>query len=210
MIREQHLRLDHFGRFHQLFRRHCIRLVARQESNVNVPDICHFRNVLCVASNIDSQTIDRQDITVVTAFGVKLRTALSIIVGRNSLHREAISYLQLVAIGHHLARAQHVGTPLVGDKPCLAVREQADGSLVEVVTMLVGHKDVVGLRHRGKVNDAVTQLGYRVNHYLLAVILHADAGVDKGMELDGLSALRFKHIHLVCIRSHGLPSLFPR
>jgi predicted DNA-binding protein (MmcQ/YjbR family) len=51
MIGEQHLRLYHFCSFDQLLRRHRIRLVARQEGNVDVLDVSHFWNVLRITSD---------------------------------------------------------------------------------------------------------------------------------------------------------------
>ena len=58
VIREQHFWLDHLSCTHQLLRRHRIRLVARQESNVDILDLRHLGNILGIASNIDTQAID--------------------------------------------------------------------------------------------------------------------------------------------------------
>ena len=73
VIREQHLGLDNLRCPNQLLRSHRVGLVAGQKSYVNVPDGFHFRNVLRVPGNIDSQAVDGQDIAVVAPFGMELR-----------------------------------------------------------------------------------------------------------------------------------------
>ena len=91
----------------------------------------------------------------------------------------------------------------------MAVRQHAEGGLVEVVAMLVGHEDVVGLGHRGIVDGAVAQLRHRVDLYLLVVADHADAGVHQGIELQRLAALGLEDVHLVVVRRHGPSGLSP-
>ena len=83
MIREEHFRTDDFGNFDHLLRRHRVWLIARQESDVDVLDICHLRNIFRVAGNVNPQPIDIQDITIVTSFGMELPMSVGSVVRRN-------------------------------------------------------------------------------------------------------------------------------
>ena len=204
MIGEQHFRLDSLGSLYQLFCGHRIGLVTGQEGDVDILDSRHLGNVLRVACDIDSQSVDGQDIAIVAPLGMELRATLRRIICRNGLHRKALGNLQLVAIGHHLTRTVHVGTALIGDETRCRAREQLDGLLVKVVAMLMGDEEIIGLRHSGIVDYLVTQFRHGINLNLLPVILNTDTGMNEGMELDGLPALGRKLIYLVCVGSRLL------
>ena len=81
----------------------------------------------------------------------------------------------------------------------MVVGEGADGSLVEMIAVLVGDEDVVGLGHRGVVDDAVAHLTHGVDEYLPAVEDDAHAGVYEGVEAYHLSAGGEEDVGLVGI-----------
>ena len=133
------------------------------------------------------------------------------VVGGYGFNADVVGYLQLVAILHRLTVACHAGTPLIGDEACLAACQRLDSLLVEVVAMLVGDKDVVGLGHGCVVDGLAAQLPHGVNHQFTAVVLHTDAGMDKGVEPDRPPALGLELVHLVGVsRRHRPLRILPR
>ena len=72
MVGEQHFRLDHPCGVDELLGSHGVRLIAREEGDVNVFDFSHFRDVLGVGGDVDSQAIEGEDEAVVPSFGVEL------------------------------------------------------------------------------------------------------------------------------------------
>ena len=72
VIREQHLGFDNLCCTYQLIGRHRIRLVTRQESNVDILNLRHLRDILGIAGNIDTQAIDGKDIAIIAPLGVEL------------------------------------------------------------------------------------------------------------------------------------------
>ena len=132
------------------------------------------------------------------------------VVGRHGLDGDVVGELELVAVHHSLTAAVHLGAALVHNELCRLGRQRAEGGLVEVVAVLVGDEEVVGLGHRGVVYGLVAKLRHGVNHDLAAVVVDADAGVDEGVELDRLAALGLEHIDFVSVGGHGLLCSFPR
>ena len=196
VIGEQHLGLDDAGGTHQLVRRHRVGLVAGQESNVDVLDVLHLGNVLRVARNIDAQAVKRQDVAVVTPFGMILLAALRRVVGGHHLQARLLSGPVVIAVAHCIAAAVELNTAVVGDEIGLRMAQQANGLRVEVVAVLVGHQDGVGLGHRRVVDRAVAQLCHGVDVDLPSVVLNTDAGVDEGMEGHGPSAGGGEYVRL--------------
>ena len=141
---------------------------------------------------------------------MELCASLGIVIGWNGFNGEIISYLQFIAILHHLARTIYVGTTLAGDESCLITCQQLDGILVEVVKVLMSHQEIVGLGHGGIVNCLVAQLRHGINLNLFAVILNADASMYQGMELRGLAAFRLEYVHLVGVCCDRHSCFFPR
>ena len=134
---------------------------------------------------------------------MELCTSLRRIVGRNRLYRKVIGYLYLVTVHHHFARAVHVSTALIGNESRLGACQRLDGLLVEVVAVLVGYKQIVGLWHGGIVYHLIAQLRHGINLNLLSVILDADAGMNEGMEHHFLPALGLEHVGFVICLATG-------
>ena len=86
VIWEEHTRLNDFGSTDELLRSHGVGLVARQECDIDVLNVGHLGDVLCVASDIDAQAVEGQDVAVVSAFGMKLSPSLRNVVCRNCLN----------------------------------------------------------------------------------------------------------------------------
>ena len=76
MIGKQYFGFDSFRRIDELTGCHRVRLVARHEGDVDVLDVLHLRDVLCIACDVDTQPVDGQDLTVVAPFRVKLCASL--------------------------------------------------------------------------------------------------------------------------------------
>ena len=85
MVGEENLRLNGLCSLYQLIDCHCVRLIAGQEGNVDIPDGFHLGDVLCVAGNVDAQSVEGQDIAVVTTFWMELRATFRVVIGRNGL-----------------------------------------------------------------------------------------------------------------------------
>ena len=194
VVREEDTRLHRLGSTNELVGCHGVRLVAWKEGDVDVPQVRHLFDVLGVASDVDAETVDGEHIAVVTSFGMELEMPFGVVVGRYGFHADAVGYLLAVAVLHDFACTEHVGTALVGNESRLGTAEGGEGALIEVVAMLMGDKDVVGLRHGRIVDDFLSHLADGVNLYFLAVVLDADAGMDEAVELDFLATGCAEHI----------------
>lgn len=64
VIRKKHFRTNDFGGSDKLLRRHRIRLIARQESDIHVLNCFHFGNILSVTCNINPKHIDGKQAAV--------------------------------------------------------------------------------------------------------------------------------------------------
>ena len=94
---------------------------------------------------------------------MKLGAPFRDVVGRHSFHCEVLCQLYLLAVLHRLTCAIHLHTSSIHDELGFCVRQRLDGFLVEVVTMFMGHKQVVSLRHGRIVNRLVAHFHHRVN-----------------------------------------------
>ena len=52
VVGDEHLGLEHVGGVNALIRGHCVRLVDREESQVNVFEISHFGDILRVSGGV--------------------------------------------------------------------------------------------------------------------------------------------------------------
>ena len=90
VIREEHLGLDGLGCLHQLIDSHGVGLIARQESNVDILDGFHLWDILCIASNVDAQAVEGEDIAVVTSLRVELFATGGGVIGRYRLEGDVV------------------------------------------------------------------------------------------------------------------------
>ena len=152
MVREQHFRPDHPRCVNKLFDRHGVGLIARHEGDINVFDFGHLRNVFGVACDVDSQSVEGKDEAIIPSLGMELLMSFGSVVGGNGLKGDVGGQLQLIAIGHHRAIAEHFDAALVGDQLGVVARQHFDGGRVEMVVVLMGDEEVVRLGHRSVVD----------------------------------------------------------
>ena len=116
VIREQHFWLDSPSSVDKLFDCHGVGLVARQEGNIDVLDVCHFGDILSVACDVDPQTVKSEDEAVIPSLGMEVLVAFRGVVGRNGFDGDVVGELENVTVGHYGAITEHIGTVLVGDE----------------------------------------------------------------------------------------------
>ena len=144
VIWEQHFWLDDSSDVEKLLNCHGVRLVAGQESDINIIDVSHFWDIFGVAGDVNFQSIEGEYETVVTALWVEVLMTFGGVVGRNGLNGNVIGKLKDVAVSHHGTIAKHISATLVGDELGVVASKLVDCCCVEVVEMLVGYQDVVG------------------------------------------------------------------
>ena len=87
MVRDEDLGLEDLGGMDALVHGHRVGLVDREESDVNILDIGHLRDVFRVTGDIDAEPVDGKDEAVVTALGMEVRASLGVIVSGNGVKR---------------------------------------------------------------------------------------------------------------------------
>ncbi len=189
MIGEEYLRLDRFRCLYQLVDCHCEWLVAGQEGDVDILDGLHLGDVLCVASNIDAQTVERKDITIVATLGMILCTAFRVVIGGYGLDFDIGGIDDAVAILQGNAVAEHVIDGHVRIDAGGRGAHAGDGLAVEMILMLMGDEDDVGLRELVVVGSGLYSEAYGVNLDLRAVVVDLDTGVLDARERDFLAVL---------------------
>ena len=108
VIREEHLRLYGLGCLYQLPDGHRVWLVAWQEGYVYLLYALHFRNVLSVSGNVNPQSVNGNDISVIASLRVIFRVSLGGVVCRHGLYGDVFGNLYLLTISHSLALAIHL------------------------------------------------------------------------------------------------------
>lgn len=196
MIREEHFGPDGLCGFGALLGRHRVRLVGGEESDVDIFEARHLRNILRIATDIDAESVEREDETIVAALGMEFEMFRSRIIGQNSLNGHAIAELQFVAIVHHPTLPDNLGAVLVGDNHGRGLFQLPYSHGVAMVEMLMGDEDEVGLGQLGIIR---LRLQFRdgVHLYLLTVVVDSDATVLDGGEGDFLAALGLERISLL-------------
>ena len=145
VIGEEHLGFDDLRGVGCLFDGHRIGLVAGQEGDGDVLDIGHLGDVLRVACDVDAHAVEGEDIAVVTTLGVELFASWGGVVGWYGLDGDVVGDLHLVAVLQCLSAAEHLMDGGVEVDLRGGLRQLRDGVAVEVVVMLVGDEDDVGL-----------------------------------------------------------------
>ena len=223
VIGEEDAGLDDAGGMQELVGGHRVRLVAGQEGDVDSllsialgggGEVSHLRNVLSVAGHIDAEAVEGDDKTIIATFRMELQVPLGDVVGGHGLQAEVVGQREAVAVLHDLGCGhgnilQQVGATPVGDETSGVAREQTDGRRVEVVTVLVRHEDVVGLRHGCVVDGAVAECADGVDVDMTVADVEADAGMQECMEANNLPTGRGELVHLILRRRDGLAVSLP-
>ena len=189
MVREKDLRVYGLRGRCGLFGSHGVGLVDRQESDVDIFDIFHFRDGLGVACDIDAEAVYGQDVAVVATIGMEFLPALGRVVGGNSLDFDLFAYDLGFAVGKGRAGAVELFDRRVKVDLRPLFLQKVYGILVIVVEMLVSDENEVGLGEFGIIRGGIHLHSHRINMDLLAVVLNAHGGV-----LDGGDG----HIFAIC------------
>ena len=145
VIWKQHFGADAPRRTCRLLGRHGVRLVGGQKRNVYGSQTAHFINVFGISGNIDAQSVDGKHIAVVPTLGMIQQMSGRDIVCRHSPQHHAGFKLQTVTVVHHHAPPQDFRTVLIGDEQRGALLQIGNGRLVEMVAMLMGYQNIIGL-----------------------------------------------------------------
>ena len=189
VVGEEHLGFDDLCGVDTLVDRHRVGLVAGQEGHVDVLDVCHLRNVLGVACDVDTETVEREDVAVVTSLGVELLVFGCGVVGRHCLDGDVGSISANVAVLHHESIAEVSEDCLIHVDARGWGADLVDGGTIEVVFMLVGDKDDVGLGEGGVVSFGLEPHAHGVYFDLDAVVVDLHTGVLDAGDGDFLTAL---------------------
>ena len=186
VVGEEHLGLDGLGGTYQLVDGHGVGLVAGQEGDVDVFQLCHLGDVLGVAGDVDAQSVEGEYVAVVAAAGMVLLAALGGVIGWYGLEGEGVAKDNFVAVLHDAGVAVELADVRVGEDDGISADELCECHAVEVVGVLVGDEDVVGPWHRGVVGLRLER-GDGVEVEVHAVVLDHDAGMLDTGELDFLA-----------------------
>lgn len=197
VIGNEDLGTDDLRGIDTLVYRHRIRLIHREEGNVDVLDAGHLRDVLGVAGDVDAEAVDGEDEAVVAALRVEHGPAFGIVVGGDRIDFDVLAEVAAVAIGHHVSGAAHFSAAGVGDQLRVLSLEGVQGRGVVVVAVLVGDEDEVGLREFGGVVGGLAQAGDRIDLDGQSVVEDLQRSVLDEGEADGLAALGLEGFHLV-------------
>ena len=101
MVGEENLRLNDPCSVDTLMDSHCVGLVTRQEGNVDILQVGHLGDILRIASDVDAQPVEGEDIAVVASLGVELLMVGCRVVGRHGLDGDIGGILNLITVAHH-------------------------------------------------------------------------------------------------------------
>ena len=189
MIRDQDLGLKDLGGMDALVHGHRVRLVDREEGDVDILDIGHLRDVLRIAGDIDAESVDGEDKAIVTALRVEVRAALGVIVGGDGVQVDVAGELAAIAVGHHGAPAKHLRDAGVSDEVIAICAEGLQGHAVEVVAVLVGDQDDIGLRELRGVVGRDAEAAYWVDVDGQALVHDLQRAVLDEGDADGKAAV---------------------
>ena len=204
VIGEEHLGLDDLCGVGSLFDGHRIRLVAGQESDVDVLDIGHLGDVLGVACDVDAHAVEGKDIAVVTTLGVELLASGSGVVGWYGLDGDVVGIFHLVTVLQCLSAAEHFLDGGVEEDLGGSLGQLRDGIAVEVVVMLVGDEDDVGLGELRVVGLGFHALADGIDFDLQAVVVDLDTGMLDACEAYFLTTVGGELVGLLlCLATEG-------
>ena len=197
MVGEEHLRRDGAGSLYQLVDSHRVGLVARQESDVDVLQVGHLRDVLRVSGNVDAQSVEAEDIAVVASLRMELCATLGVVVGRHGLDGDVLTVGNAVAVFQREAVAEHIVDGCVRVDRGGRCADAGDGLALEVILVLMGDEDDVGLWELVVVCDWCDTGTHGVDLDLRTVIIDFETGVLDARDSYFLAALGGKLIYLL-------------
>ena len=177
VVGEEYLGLDDLRSVDTLLDSHGVRLVAGQEGDVDILQVGHLGDVLRVASDVDAETVEGEYVAVVTALGVVLLAPWGGVIGWYGLDDDVGSVFDSFAVAHDESVSEVSEDSLVHVDACGWGADLMDGSTVEVVLVLVGDEDDVGLGEGGVVGLRLEPHANGVYLDLSAVVVDLDAGV---------------------------------
>ena len=200
VIGEEHLGLDDLGSIDHLIDRHRVGLVAGQEGNVDVLQVGHLGDVLGITSDVDAQTVEGEHIAVVTTFGVELLMLGGGVIGRHCLDGDISRVAAYITVLHDEAVLKVSVDSLVDVDAGSRGTYLVDGSTVEVVLMLVGDEDDVGLGEGGVVGLRLEPRTHGIDLDLDTVEIDFHAGMLNASDSYFLAALGGELVDLALCR----------
>ena len=177
VVGEEYLGFDDLRCVDHLIDRHRVGLVAGQEGDIDVLQIGHLGDVLSIACDIDAQTVEGEHITVVASLGMEVAIGRGGVIGRHSLDGDVGRVSAYIAVLHDEAILKVSVDGLVHIDAGSRGAYLVDGSTVEVVLVLVGDKDDVGLGECGVVGLRLEPRTHGVDLDFDAVEIDFHAGV---------------------------------
>ena len=129
---------------------------------------------------------------------MELRAPLRVVVGRHGLDLDVRGILDAVAVLQGYAVTEHIVDRRIRIDAGGRCAYTGDGLTVEVVLVLVGDEDDVGLGELVVVRRGLYTEAHRVYLYLRPVVVDSDTGVLDARECHFLAALGGELVHLLC------------
>ena len=116
MVWDEDFRRESLGSGDALLRGHCIRLIDREEGEVDVSEIGHLGDVFGVAGDVNPKPVEGEDIAVAIAFRVERLTAGGCVVSGNGVEGDTVKGNGF-AVGDNLATAYALAGSSIEDEP---------------------------------------------------------------------------------------------
>ena len=198
MIGEEHLGLDDLGNLDHLVYSHRVGLVAGQEGHVDILDVCHLGDVLGVASNVDAEAVEGEDIAVVTTLRVILLMSGCGVIGWHRLDGDVLCIFAFFTVRHHQSVAEVSVDGLIYVDARGRCANLMDGSTVEMILVLVGDEDDVSLGEGGIVGLGLEPHAHGVYLDLYTVVVDLHTGVLDARDGHFLAALGGELVYFLC------------
>ena len=199
--------MDGLGCFGHLLWCHGEGLVAWQEGHIDIGNVFHLVDILCISGNIYPETIDSKHEAVVASLRMELFFSLRCIVSRNSLYVPFADGCRVTVLHHLSLAAKHVAASAVGYQLCVLFGELADGFGIQMVGMLVCEQDEVCLWQCREIGDRRNLVCYGVYVYPLAANAHPQRTVLDAVNPDERTIVGGEHVYLLF--AHLLACLRP-
>ena len=115
VVWEEHFRVNGLGCFGHLLWCHGEGLVTWQESHIDIGNVFHLVDILCISGNIYSETINGNHESVVASLRMELLFSLRCVVCRNSLYVPFADGCRVTILHHQSLATENVAASAVGD-----------------------------------------------------------------------------------------------